>query len=102
MAPYLPHLSDLLAVAVTWAIGALLLLAGAGLAGKRDAPEIQIAVGWMVFVGSPIGYALGMFGAFLGILINFMSVGAYPIWSVTLIALDFFIIWALATHLGET
>ena len=46
MAPYLPHLSDLLAVAVTWAIGALLLLAGAGLVGKRGAPEIQIALGW--------------------------------------------------------
>ena len=62
---------------------------------------IQIAVGWMVFVGSPIGYGLGMFGAFLAILVNFMSVGGYPIWSVTLMVLNFFIIWALATHWGE-
>jgi len=62
---------------------------------------IQIAVGWMVFVGSPIGYGLGMFGAFLAILINFMSVGGYPIWSVTLMVLNFFIIWALATHWSE-
>ena len=62
---------------------------------------IQIAVGWMVFVGSPLGYGLGMFLAFLAILINFMSVGGYPIWSVTLMVLNFFIIWALATHWGE-
>ena len=62
---------------------------------------IQIATGWMVFVGSPLGYGLGMFLAFLAILVNFMSVGGYPIWSVTLMVLNFFIIWALATHWGE-
>lgn len=62
---------------------------------------IQIAIGWMVFVGSPLGYGLGMFAAFLAILINFMSVGGYPIWSVTLMVLNFFIIWALATHWSE-
>ena len=62
---------------------------------------IQIAIGWMVFVGSPLGYGLGMFAAFLAILVNFMSVGGYPIWSVTLMVLNFFIIWALATHWSE-
>lgn len=46
MTPYLPHLPDLLAVLVTWAIGAVLFLAGAGLTGQRTAPEIQIAAGW--------------------------------------------------------
>ncbi len=59
----------------------------------------QVAVGGLVLSGSGLGYALGMFAAFLGILANFMSVGAYPIWSVMLIALNFFIIWTLATQL---
>jgi hypothetical protein len=44
--PYLPHLQDLLAVVITWAIGAVLLLAGAGLTGNRVAPEFQIGAGW--------------------------------------------------------
>jgi hypothetical protein len=44
--PYLPHLTDILALCVTWAIGGLLLLAGAGLTGNRGAPEFQIAAGW--------------------------------------------------------
>jgi hypothetical protein len=44
--PYLPHLQDLLAVVTTWAIGAVLLLAGAGLTGNRVAPEFQIGAGW--------------------------------------------------------
>jgi hypothetical protein len=44
--PYLPHLADILALCVTWAVGGSLLLAGAGLTGKRVAPEYQIAAGW--------------------------------------------------------
>jgi hypothetical protein len=47
--PYLPQLQDLLAVLVTWAIGAVLLLAGAGLTGDRVAPEFQIGAGWGAF-----------------------------------------------------
>jgi len=43
---YFPHLSDLLALLVTWAIGAVLFLAGSGLTGNRIAPEVQIAAGW--------------------------------------------------------
>ena len=46
MTPYFPHLQDLLAVGNTWAIGAILLLAGAGLTGNRVAPEFQIGAGW--------------------------------------------------------
>ena len=46
MAPYLPHVPDLLAVLVTWVIGAVLFLAGAGLTGGRLAPEFQIGAGW--------------------------------------------------------
>jgi len=44
--PYLPHLSDILALCVTWAVGGLLLLAGAGLTGNRCAPEFHVAAGW--------------------------------------------------------
>jgi hypothetical protein len=46
MTPYLPHLQDLFAVLVTWGVGAVLLLAGAGLTGRRVAPEFQIGAGW--------------------------------------------------------
>ena len=49
MSPYLPHLSDILAVPVTWAIGGVLFLTGAGLTGRRTAPEFQIVSGWGAF-----------------------------------------------------
>lgn len=46
MTAYLPQPADLPGVAVTWAVGAALLLAGAGMTGRRVAPEYQIVAGW--------------------------------------------------------
>ena len=46
MIAYLPHGSDIAQVLITCVIAAVLLLAGAGLTGRRLAPEFQIAAGW--------------------------------------------------------
>ena len=46
MHAYLPRPGELLAVVITWGIGAVLLLAGKALAGGRTAPEICLAAGW--------------------------------------------------------
>ncbi len=62
---------------------------------------LQVFVAGLIFTERPWGSALGMFGAFLGILVNFLSVGAYPVWSVLLIALDFFVLFTLATNLDD-
>jgi hypothetical protein len=80
VSPYLPHLQDLLAVVVTWAIGTALLLAGAGLTGNRVAPEFQIGAGWGalcilltswgVFVPLSLRFPAAAFGiAALGVLL---------------------------------
>ena len=46
MHSYLPDPGALAAVAVTWGVGGLLLLAGGFLARGRAAPEVSIAAGW--------------------------------------------------------
>jgi hypothetical protein len=46
MTSYLPRLHDLFSVLVTLGIGVVLLLAGAGLCGRRVPPEFQIGAGW--------------------------------------------------------
>jgi hypothetical protein len=46
MTPYLPRFDDLFSVFVTWGLGAVLLLAGAGVVGRRVAAEFQIGAGW--------------------------------------------------------
>jgi hypothetical protein len=45
---YLPHFTDLLGLATTWYVAAILMLAGAVLVGQRMPPEVQIGAGWGV------------------------------------------------------
>jgi hypothetical protein len=58
--------------------------------------ELGIAV--LIFRANPWGAGLGMFGAFLAIMANFLSIGAYPLWSCILIAINFVVIFQLATN----
>ena len=43
---YLPGWANLVAVLTTWGLGALLLLLGTALGGRRAAPEFRIGAGW--------------------------------------------------------
>lgn len=65
-------------------VGAVQLL-GAGLVAARRA-------GGAVIAG---------FLAFLGLLVNFLSIGAYPIWSAILLVIDALILWAVTVHSDE-
>src|SRR5215469_7112904 len=60
MALYLPGLTGLLAVAITWGIGAVLLLGGTAFAGNRSAPEFRITAGW-----GALCVALTLWGVFV-------------------------------------
>jgi hypothetical protein len=79
--PYLPHLSDIVALCVTWAVGGLLLLAGAGLTGNRGAPEFQIAAGW-----GALCLLLTSWGVFVPLSIRLPAV-AFGIAALTIILL---------------
>ena len=68
--------------------------------------------GWVaIILGAVQGLAAGLvasrhaagaviagFLAFCGILLNFLSIGAYPVWSVILLVVDGLIIWAVTVH----
>lgn len=36
--------------------------------------------------------------AFFGIMLNFLSIGAYPVWSAVMLVVDALIIWAVTVH----
>lgn len=59
---------------------------------------LQVGVAFLLWRGHGWGAALAMFGAFLALLVNFVSIGAYPIWSSILIALDFIVVYQIATN----
>ena len=54
--------------------------------------------GWALLVGQTWGRVVGIVVALLSAISNFMFIPRYPIWSLLIIAVDVFVIWALAAH----
>jgi hypothetical protein len=68
----------------------------------------QIIVGAVVFLaglgilaGQTWARAVGVILAVVSVLVNFGFATAFPVWALTLIALDIFVIYALTAHGGE-
>jgi len=54
--------------------------------------------GYFVFQGAVWARVVGVGVAIISAVLSFMSLPYYPIWSILIIALDVFIIWALTVH----
>lgn len=59
---------------------------------------LQIIGAALVWTQRPAAPAIAAFVAFLALMVNFMSIGAYPLWSAVLLALDALILWAATVH----
>jgi hypothetical protein len=62
---------------------------------------ILILAGIAVFSGKVWARTIGVILAMLSAIVNIAFLAAYPIWSVTMIAVDVLVIWALTVHGGE-
>lgn len=62
---------------------------------------VIVLAGCALFTGAFWARAVGVVLAGLGALANFAWLPHYPLWSIVLIALDVFIIWALCAGPGE-
>lgn len=62
---------------------------------------IQIAGALLIASQRASGAITAGFLAFLGLLVNFLSLGAYPIWSVILLVVNALILWAVTVHSEE-
>jgi hypothetical protein len=51
-----------------------------------------------VFSGAVWARAVGIALAALSAIANFLFIPRYPFWSLLMVALDIFLIWALAVH----
>ena len=59
---------------------------------------LVLFAGFAVLSGQVWGRTIGVILAVLSALANFAFIPYYPFWSMTVIALDIFIIWALTAH----
>lgn len=62
---------------------------------------IQMLGSALVVIRSALGAVIAGFLAFAGIMMNFLSIGAYPVWSSILLVIDALIIWAVTVHSDE-
>jgi len=58
----------------------------------------QVLTGFLIFRGSPVGAVLGITLAALNAVLVLLSVGAYPVWSLIILALDGVVIYALTVY----
>lgn len=117
-----------LAVGLTWFAGTMLIVAGVlqamqgivalvndtfYVAGAKWVFELDVSAwGWIhlligilvalagvfVFTGAVWARVIGVIVACLSIVLNFAWLPYYPWWSVIVITLDVFVIWALTAH----
>jgi hypothetical protein len=63
---------------------------------------VVFAAGVCVLLGMTWARVVGVFLATLSLIASFMTIPYYPIWSIVVIAIDVFIIWALVRRGRET
>ncbi len=62
---------------------------------------LLIVIGFLVVYGKLVGRVLGIVVVAISAIVNFASLPYYPLWSIFVIALDVFVIWALVTYRAE-
>lgn len=63
---------------------------------------LLILAGLAVFAGQLWGRVVGIVLAAISAIVNLVYIGAYPLWSLVIIAIDIVVIYALAVHGRET
>jgi hypothetical protein len=63
---------------------------------------LLILAGLAVFAGQMWGRVVGIVLAVISAIVNLVYIGAYPLWSLVIIAIDIVVIYALAVHGRET
>jgi hypothetical protein len=61
----------------------------------------EVLTGLLVISRSIVGNVLGLLVASIAAIVNFLSIGAYPLWSVIALVINGLIIWALCAHADE-
>src|SRR4051812_10532430 len=62
---------------------------------------IQIIAGGLLFARRVGGVIMAVVLAMCGILLNFLSIGAYPVWSVVAMVCNALVLWAVTVHSDE-
>jgi hypothetical protein len=65
------------------------------------AAVVQFTTGALIFARKTGGMILGIVVAMAGMLVNLISIGAYPIWSCIGLVCNALVLWAVTVHSDE-
>lgn len=61
----------------------------------------QLGVGALIYARKVAGMLMALVVAMAGIFVNFLSIGAYPVWSIIAIVGSSLVLWAVTVHSDE-
>jgi len=61
---------------------------------------IQATAGGLVLARKVVGQVIAIVIALAGLFVNFLSIGAYPIWSILALVANGLVLWAVTVHGG--
>jgi hypothetical protein len=59
---------------------------------------VVVLCGFGVMTGNILARTVGVIVAGISMIANFFAIPVYPVWSLTIIAIDMLVIWALTAH----
>ena len=62
---------------------------------------VAVAVGAAILAGQAWAMGVGIFIAALSAMSNFLFIPYYPVWAITILAVDIAVIWALSVRLSR-
>ena len=62
---------------------------------------VVVLAGIGVMTGNVLARTIGVIAAAISVLLNFVSLPLYPVWSLTMIAIALLVMWALIAHGSE-
>ena len=62
---------------------------------------MQFTAGGLLFARKVGGVLMAIVLAMVGILVNFLSIGAYPVWSIDRDRVQRLVLWAVTVHSDE-
>jgi hypothetical protein len=65
------------------------------------AAVVQFATGGLILARRAGGMILGIIVGMSGVLVNFLSIGAYPLWSAVGLVCNALVLWAVTIHSDE-
>jgi hypothetical protein len=58
----------------------------------------QLLTAWFIYSRKVAGMIMGILAGMVGTLVNFMSIGAYPVWSGAAIVCSLLVLYAVTVH----